>query len=417
MTSGPYARRRAIVLSIGLIAATALTACAPGAQNAGKSAEQNGDGALTVWHYYGGGATAPFESLLAKYTDETGVEVTPRLIPFGDFNRTLLQSATAGDLPDVALVNAFDTALFADAGMIIDLSEQVEKWGEKDQYFDGSWATTQFDGATYGIPHVADTYSLWYNETRLEEANTEVPTTWDETEATAKALSDGQNFGLVYAGIEGAEGSTAFILRFLAAGGDITKIDGPEGLAAMESFARMNDEKSTSPGVLTWNEDDTTLQFQNETAAMMINSASYMTAVSEESDATWNIAPMPEDAVQTSFLSAENLTITKDSANVDAAWDLVEWMQQPDVMNEYLPERNKLPVREDTASDEQWSDAKVQTFINQLDVAWAPDEKVAPKSAEIFTAIQNALQAVLSGQSDPQTALTDAQLVIDKALG
>ncbi|WP_168217729.1 ABC transporter substrate-binding protein [Occultella kanbiaonis] len=410
-------RRRLLIGGLGAAGLGAIAACTPGGGNAGEEAEQTGDGSsLTFWHYYGGGATAPIEALLAKYTQESGVAVTPRLIPFGDFNRTLLQSATSGDLPDIALVNAFDTALFADSGMIVDLSDRVEEWGESDQYFSGPMATTTFDGATYAVPHVADTYSLWVNNATLAAAGQQAPTTWTEVEAVAAAVSEGQNFGLVFCGIEGVEGSTAWILRFLAAGGDIRDLDSDAGLAAMDSFLRLKDAGAISEGVLTWNEDDVTLQFQNGTAAMMINSASYLSSLAEAGDLDFSVVPMPSDTDQFSFLSAENLTITKDSANADAAWELITWMQQPDVMNEYLPERNKLPVRSDTAEAEIWADETRQVFISQLDVAWAPDEEVAPVSAEIFTGIQNALQVSLSGSGTPADALAAAQATADEAL-
>ena len=113
----------------------------------------------TFWHYYGGVATAPLEKLLARFTKETGV-VDPRLIPFGDFDRTILQSSVSSDLPDIALVNVFQDPQFAEAGLIQDLSSRVEAWGEEDQYYPDLWATVVYEDAPYGIPHVADAYAL-----------------------------------------------------------------------------------------------------------------------------------------------------------------------------------------------------------------------------------------------------------------
>lgn len=411
----PFSRRALLGTSAG-IAAAALTGCGPGKGAAKKPAPkpQQAGGPLTFWHYYGGQATKPLEDLLAKYSAEKGVEVTPRLIPFDDFNRTLLQSATADDLPDIALVNAFDTALFAQSGMITDLSEKVQQWGQSDQYFDGPLRTTQAQGKTFAVPHVADTYALWTNDELL--AGRPAPATWQDMENQAPELTRDKVFGLAYCAIEGVEGATAWLMRFLAAGGDIARLDSEAGVKAMDSFKMLMDRKATSPGVLTWNEDDVTTQFSNSMAAMMINSASYVSSIREEKpDLKWSVAPMPGDNSQHSFLSAENLTITSDSAHVDGAWDLITWMQQPAVMNEYLPARNKLPVRKDTAADPQWNDPTRKTFIDQLDVAWAPDEENAPASAEILTAVQSALQEVLSGSSAPAAALQKAQAAADKA--
>ncbi|NYI71467.1 multiple sugar transport system substrate-binding protein [Naumannella cuiyingiana] len=411
MPLSAMSRRTLLAATLGAAAAGALGACAPRGGSAPAPAGE-GDGSLTFWHYYGGGATAPLEKLLARYSEESGVQVTPRLIPFGDFNRTLLQAATAAGLPDIALVNAFDTALFAQSEMITDVSSRVNTWGQSDQYFSGPWATTQVGGATYAVPHVADTYSLWINNELLPDAGVE---TWSDVERAAGSVAKDGVSGLAFSGIEGVEGSTAFILRFLAAGGDIRKLDSEAGLAALESLRGMVESGAVSEGVLTWIEDDVTTQFQNGTAAMMINSASYLSGL-REAGVDLRVAPMPADREQVSFLSAENLTITRDSGNPDAAWELITWLQRPEVMNEYLPERNKLPVRSDTAEDPQWSDPTIRVFVDQLDVAWAPDEETAPASAEIFTAAQGALQAALSGSSSPADALARAQATVDKAL-
>lgn len=415
-----FTRRSALVGGLGLSAA-ALAACTPGGAPASSntsSSDGGGDGPITFWHYYGGVATAPIEALVKRYTDETGVEVDIRYVPFGDFNRTLLQAATGDGLPDIALVNAFDTALFADSGMLLDLSDRVAEWGQQDSYFAGPWATTQVGGATYGLPHVADTYALWTNKTALQEAGVQAPTTWAETEEAAIAASGDGSFGLVFSGINGVEGATAWLLRFLAAGGDITEFTGAAGTTAMESFQRLLQEGGVSEGVLTWNEDDTFTQFRSESAAMMINSASYLTSLADEApDLELEVVPMPSDSTAVSWLSAENLTITNSASNPDAAWELLSWMQQPEVMNEYLPVRNKLPVRTDTAEDPQWQDPVKKVFVDQLEIAWAPEEAVAPASAEIFAAAQLAMQSVLSGSSTVDAALTELQQTTDDALG
>jgi multiple sugar transport system substrate-binding protein len=90
------------------------------------------------------------------------------------------------------------------------------------------------------------------------------------------------------------------------------------------------------------------------------------------------------------------------------------WLQQPEVLNEYLPERNKLPALRNVAAEPQWADDPVwSVFIEQLDSAWAPTGEVATKSAEIFTYIQEAVQAAISGDSTVEEALAETQGQID----
>lgn len=423
-TTHPTARRR-VALATALVATTALAGCGALGGSSGTGGDDagadggtgaEGDGVITFWHYYGEPHGIPLEETLAKYTEETGVEVEPRFIPFDDFNRTLQQSAAAGELPDVALINAFDTGQMADAGIIEDLSAYVDEWGEQDAYYPTGWETGQVDGATYGVPHLADDYAVYVNEDILAEAGVAVPTTWDEMEeAAAQVASSGAApYGIAVAGVEGAEGATAVLLRALAAGGSLEGFGDEAGVEALESFQRMVESGALSEGFLTWNEDDAMTAFTNGEVAFAINSASAVNVVSEAApDMSWTVAPIPTDETTATFLSAENLTVGAGSPDADAAWELIAWLQQPDVLEVYLPERNKLPARDDVPVD----DPIRQVFADQLANAWAPTGDVATHSNEALTLVQQAMQQVISGSASPADAAATAQAGIDEALG
>jgi multiple sugar transport system substrate-binding protein len=377
------------------------------------------DQPLTFWHYYGGVATAPLEKLLARYTEKTGVEVDPRLIPFGDFDRTLLQSSVSNDLPDIALVNVFAIPQFAEAGLIQDLSSRVEAWGEKEQYYPDLWGTVVYEDAPYGIPHVADAYALWYNTAHFEEAGIEPPKTWDELQSAAEKLSVDGRFGIAMSLVKGVEGSTPLIIRHLSAGGEFTDWDNAAGRETLEQMKALVDSGAMSQGALSWIEDDVYAQFTNEQASMIVNSASQVSVARDQfPDLEWSVTPLPKDKSSTTRLDSEALTITRDAACADAGWELITWMQQPDVMNAYLPERNKLPVRKDVAEAPRWSEDEVfAAFIEQLGSAWAPEGDEALDAVEILTRIQEAGQAAISGAKTPEAAAADLQSRIDEIRG
>lgn len=415
-TGGQSATPRAIRATGILMAAAVLAACGSGgSDSSGSGGDESGETTLSLWHYYGEPHNVPLEKMIDRYEEENpDVTIEPRLIPFGDFTRTLLQSAASGDLPDIALINAFHTGAMAEAGVIQDISDRVEEWGEQDAYFETGWETTQVDGATYGVPHLADAYAVYYNEAILDEAGVEPPTTWAEMADVAAALSGGDRYGLAFSGIEGDEGATALIIRLLAAGGDPAQLDSPEGVTALTDFTELIDSGAVSNGVLTWSEEDAKNQFANGQAAMMINSATYLSILAEENpDLQWNVALLPSDQQGATFLSAENLTIGATTENADAAWDVIEWMQQPDVLAEYLPERNKLAARDDVDTGD---DPKRAVFAEQLQEAWAPEGDLASVSSEVFTHIQGALQGAVGGGRSVEDALAEAQAKIDEAL-
>ncbi|GAA3643336.1 sugar ABC transporter substrate-binding protein [Nonomuraea antimicrobica] len=410
---GVSLRRVAALLMAGVLA----TGCGGGG-GTDSAGDSGGEKTLTLWHYYGppdsatGGALV---RLVERYEREhPGVDVQPRHIPFGDFTRTLLQSAAGGELPDIALINAFHTQAMVEAGIIQELDDKVAAWGKKDGFFPASWQTTQVGGKTYGLPHLADAYALYYNTDLLDEAGVEPPKTWDEVAATAKKLATGERQGLAVSGIEGDEGATGLIIRILAAGGDVAKVNTPQATKALTQFKEMVDSGAMSKGILGWNEEDVKNQFANERTAMMINSATYVSTLrTEKPDLKWKVALLPKDAQNPTLLGAENLTITSGSKNPDAAWDLMTWMQRPEVLAEYLPDRNKLPARSDVPPGEDEARA---VFQEQLKSAWVPEGPLAASASEVFTHLQGALQAAISGSANVGDALTQAQQKIDQAL-
>lgn len=405
---------RAVVrssLAFAAVAVLAAAGCAGGGGTGGGGAPAE---PLSVWQFYGDESMPtgkPFYDLVARYEQQSGTDVDIRFIPYDDFNRTLTQAAAAGDGPDIALIGAFDTAAMADAGVVLDLTPQVQAWGQQGAYFPTGWESTQADGKTYGIPHLADAYAVYYNTAMVQQA----PTTWAEMEATAASLSGEGRAGLAVSGIEGAEGATGLAIRMLAAGAQPTEIDSPGGHAALESFTRMVASGALSGGFLTWNEEDAKNQFATGQAAMMINSATYVNILREENpDLRWSVAVLPSEATGQTMLSAENLTIGATSDDVDRAWDLITFLQRPEELQVYLPDRNKLPARDDVPGTAE--DPVRAVFAEQLQQAWAPDAALAPHTTEVLTALQAALQQAISGTPVADAART-AQATIDEALG
>ncbi|OZM81450.1 ABC transporter substrate-binding protein [Pseudonocardia sp. MH-G8] len=408
--------RRSAPYRLGLVVAAAALAaagCAGGGDAGGEAAGEP----LSVWQFYGDESMAtgkPFYDFVGRFEQQRGVDVDIRFIPYDDFNRTLTQAAASGDGPDIALISAFDTAAMADAGVVQDLSEHVQEWGQQDAYFPTSWASTQVEGQTFGVPHLADAYAVYYNTAMFEQAGLTPPTTWAEMESTAGALAADGRAGLAVSGIEGAEGATGLQIRMLAGGAEPTEIDSPAGHAALESFQRLVASGGMSEGFLTWNEEDAKNQFATGQAAMMINSATYVSILREENpELQWSVAVLPSDASGQTVLAAENLTIGATSDQPDQAWDLIEFMQQPQELATYLPERNKLPARDDVPGTAE--DPVRAVFAEQLQQAWAPDAALAPHNNEVLTALQSALQSTISGTPVPDAARS-AQATIDEAL-
>lgn len=414
---------RGVAMSAGVLA---LAACAPATAPAGSQAEAPAAGdsgaaaapvALLWWDYMSDSNGAALNTQLGKYQESNaGVKIERTEIPFADLKQKLLQGAAAGQLPDIVIIDNPDHSSFAALGVFADVTDLVTEWGKADTYFPGPWASTVFQGKNYGIPDNSNCLVNWYNKAFTDPAGVQPPKNWDELKATSAALTDGDRFGYAVCAFKSEEGTFQWLPFLWMTGEDLATLDSEGGRAAMQLWVDMVNEGSMSPGILGWKQGDVKGQFQNGLAAMMVNGPWQIPALRSESpDLDWGVATLPEQKQGASILGGENTAIVKDTKNLDAAWALLTWRQEPENLLAYLVEAGKLPSNADMAQDEAFtSDPVIKVFMDQLAVA--KPRAYGPNYPEISNAIQEMLQATISGQKPVDTAVAETAVKITPLL-
>jgi multiple sugar transport system substrate-binding protein len=373
---------------------------------------------LTWWDYYAEGANAAaMETQLKRYTDShPNVTIQRTAIPFADLKQKLLQGAAAGQLPDIVVIDNPDHSAFAALGVLEDITDRVAAWGQDTAYFDGPWQSTLYQGRNYGVPDNSNCLVLWYNTEFTESAGVAPPTNWDEFKAAASALTAGDRFGLAVSGIKSEEGTFQWLPFLWETGADLPTLDSDGGKAALQLWVDLVNDGNMSPGILGWNQQDVRTQFQNGKAAMMINGPWQIPTLKMDSpDLQWQVVTLPQNQQGASILGGENMAIVKGGKNIDAAWELITWTQTPENLKLYLTEAGKLPSRQDMAEDAAWTgDPVLKVFIDQLKVA--KPRAYGPNYPEISNAIQEMLQAAISGQKAVDAAVADAAAKITPLL-
>jgi multiple sugar transport system substrate-binding protein len=373
---------------------------------------------LTWWDYYAEGANADaMQAQLKRYTDShPNVTIQRTAIPFADLKQKLLQGAAAGQLPDVAVIDNPDHSAFAALGVLEDLTDRVKAWGQADKYFKGPWDSTTYQGKNYGIPDNSNCLVLWYNTAFTDPAKVAPPTNWDELKTATKALTQGDRFGLAVCAFKSEEGTFQWLPFLWEAGADLATLNSDGGKAALQLWVDMVKGGSMSPGILGWKQSDVLTQFQNAKAAMMINGPWQIPTLKKDNpDLKWQVVTLPKDKQGASILGGENMSIVKGGKNIDAAWELLTWTQTTDNLKAYLTQAGKLPSRQDLADDPAWTgDPVLKVFIEQLKVA--KPRAYGPKYPEISNAIQEMLQAAISGQKPVDAAVADAAAKITPLL-
>ena len=371
---------------------------------------------LTWWDYYQDANEAAVVKQLDAYQAATGVTVERQYFAFADLKQRLLQGATANELPDVVIIDNPDHQSFAALGVFADITDRLTAWGQTANFFEGPLNSTIWQDKHYGLPDNSNCIVLWTNNDLLASAGLSAPTNWDELKATAAALSSQGKYGLAMSGVRSEEGTFQFLPFLWETGADLATFDSDGGRAALQLWTDLVADGSMSQGVLGWTQGDVCGQFQNGLAAMMVNGPWQIPRLADESpDLKWTVSTLPAQAQSASVLGGENMALTANSQNLDAAWEFLMWRNDPANLKQYLIDAGKLPSRSDLAEDPTWTgDPVLSIFVEQLKVA--RPRAYGDKYPEMSAAIQTAMQSAVSGQTDIAAAATAAQATITPLL-
>ena len=138
--------RRVIVAGLG-------AALAGGLMLSSHTAAQ--DVTLTIWDYQ----QTPQDTYLQRLEDfsaATGIKVERVAIAYDDFLTKILQGAAANTLPDIILIDNPWNSAMADQGVLADLTEKVEAWGQFDQFYPGPAQSATWQDRIYGVPNLSN---------------------------------------------------------------------------------------------------------------------------------------------------------------------------------------------------------------------------------------------------------------------
>jgi multiple sugar transport system substrate-binding protein len=370
------------------------------------------------WDYFNSlGQIAAVTKLIARFKAENpGVEIDRRSIPFADLQRSILQGAGAGLLPDLAIVDNVSNQALAATGILADLTDHIEAWGQKSNYFPGPWSSTQYKHRIYGIPNNSNCIVLYYNGPMLERAGIAPPTTWEELRAAAKALTRSDVRGLALSAIKTEEGTFHFLPFLWQAGGDLDSLDGEAGIAALDYVGTLVKDGSLSRSALGWTQADIESQFESGNVAMQINGPWQIPSLHKNAASLdWRVAPLPARKKPATCLGGENWVIFRTSRHLDLAWRLLEFSQREENLVQFLCDAGQLPQRRDIVSVGPWmKDPVLKVFVESLPYAGA--RAYGPRYPQMSEAIGRALQMVLSGRNSAQDTARELARIVNPLL-
>jgi trehalose/maltose transport system substrate-binding protein len=305
------------------------------------------------------------------------------------------------------------------------------------EYFPAMIAGQTIADRLVALPWFTDAPGLYYRTDLLEKYGLEVPTTWDELTAAAQTIMDGERaegmadfYGYVWQG-NAYEGLTCDAHEWLASetGNTFITPEGEVNVLAPEWIAAL--ERATgwvgtiSPeAVTTYQEEDARAVWQAGNAAFMRNwPYAYGLGNGEDSAVAGNFGyvPLPMGAAGTfGCLGGWQLGVSQYSDNVEAAVSVAAFLASPAEQKiRALSPQGANPTIPSLYEDQELLDANPLFGAMGPILAAAlprPSGITAERYNEASTLFYTAVNSVLRGDIDAQTAMEDLEIDLQELL-
>jgi multiple sugar transport system substrate-binding protein len=419
------AGRRTRFIAIGAVAAAAaLTAAgcrSSGGGSGGGGSSSNGKVTITELDYFTtGGTNTAVNTYNKQYMKaHPNVTIKRQVVPFANLITKVLQEASAGDLPNIVMLDDPNVPQVAATGQLLPLKGRPGFTTAG--YVPGAISECSYQGVQYCFPIGTNTVGLFYNKKMFAAAHLSPPTTWAQLQSDAKALTKGKVYGMAFDAT--ADEQSTFQLEPWAwgAGGKLDNVNTAAWKNSLQVWVDLVKNHSASKSVLQWGQSpDLAQQFTNKTAAMVENGPwifPLLNAAGMKYNVDYGVVPIPsEKAGQTPItpLGGEtwNLGKSGSSAQQSAAWDWIKGTQTPAEMSYFSKESYYLPTIKSVLDQYTKLSPQYQVFAKETETSQARTAEYGANYPKVSQAIWTAIQSAITGTSSVSSALTQAQSTI-----
>jgi len=385
-------------------------------------------------------AVATIEELTAEWASQNP-EHTVQAVYAGNYEETTtkaLTAAQAGEPPQVAVLLAIDIFTLVEEDVIVPISDLVSTSEEEvwlASFYDGFMRDAQFEGKTYAVPFQRSTPVYYYNRDAFRAAGLDPdspPTTWDEMVEIGKQLTiKDANGNVTQWGTRipnlGLAGAWLFGGLVISKGdvlstdtGTEARINTPAAIASLEFLQRLAEEEVMAPGGISWG--DTPKAFLEGQAASIWTSTGNLAFINQNAEFDWGVGFLPGGDGPGAPVGGGNFYIFKDTTDEEreAALDFIKFMSSPEsaarwsIATGYVaprPDAWEMPLMKEYAA------ALPQALVALEQLPYANREFATFQRAKVTQYLVEAIESVVTGDSDPATAVEDAQQKADDVLG
>ena len=423
-------RRRRVLQAIG---ATTLAGALPAAR-AQKPVE------LTFYYpvAVGGPVTKTIDQMAADFEKENpSIRIKP--VYAGTYQESIVKALTAfksGQPPHLAVLLSTDMFTLIDEGAIVPIDGLAGADGRQwlDGFYPAFMENSRTGGKTWGVPFQRSTIVMYWNKELFKEAGLDpdkAPQNWDELVSYAKKLTKTDASGNVSTwGVKiPSSGFPYWLFQGLTTPNDTilmneagteTYFDKPGSIEALQYWVGLSAKHKVLPGgVIEWG--TTPKDFFERKAAIVWTTTGNLTNIRTNAQFPFGVAMLPAKKRRGSPTGGGNFYVFDKASPEErqAAMKFIRWATQPQRAAQWSIATGYVAV-----TPAAWETDEMKKYVQEVPQATVARDQLQYSVAELSThenqrvtkALNDGLQAALTGSKSPADAMKDSQREADRIL-
>ncbi|MCX7160253.1 MAG: ABC transporter substrate-binding protein, partial [Proteobacteria bacterium] len=370
--------------------------------------------------------------------ENPGIKMKP--IYSGTYQESIVKALTAmksGEPPVLSVLLSTDMFTLIDEGAIVDwtgLATSADDQAWLKSFYPAFMENSETGGKTWGVPFQRSTIVLYWNKEMFKAAGfnpDKAPENWKEMLQYAQKLTKRDASGNVSQwGVQVPSSGFPYWLfqgfttpnnaMLMNKSGDKTNFDSPAVIEALQYWVDLSQKhKVMPPGIIEWG--TTPKDFFEKKIAMMWTTTGNLTNVKNNAKFDFGVAMLPANKRRGSPTGGGNFYLFKKStpAQQQAALKFVKFMTSAERAAQWGIETGYVAVR-----PQAWETVAMRKYAAGFSPAVVARDQLEFSVAELSThenqrvtkALNDGLQAALTGTKKPDQAMKDAQREADRIL-
>lgn len=398
---------------------------------------------VDVPFYFPVAVGGPITKLIDQYAADFNKEnPTIKVAPIyaGSYQDTIVKALTAnkaGTPPVASVLLSTDTFTLIDEDAVVPIDNFIKTAEDKawlGSFYKAFLLNGQIGGKTWGVPFQRSTIVLYWNKELFKEAGLDPnkpPATWSELASMAGTLTKKDASGKVtqygiqvpssgfpYWLFQGFTTQNDVILANEA--GNAVHYDDPKVIEALQFWVDLSRKQGVHPaGVVEWG--TTPKDFMEKKVAMIWTTTGNLTNIRSNAKFDFGVAMLPAGKKRGSPTGGGNFFIFKKAtpAQQEAAFKFARWLTTPERAAQWGIDTGYVavtPAAWDTPAMKKYAANFPPAIVARDQLPHAVAELSTHDNQRVTKALNDGLQAALTGAKTPEQAMKDAQREADRLL-